>query len=158
MTEPGPSLPPHVGRRDTWEPVTARFLCDRCGEPACTLTLLPPFAPDPQEPPSGASGSLPDAGRAFADAVRLSIDGPVNTTHTFLPGMTAGLPVLDAAMRASDARAIHDLDREYAPFWCASCSKSYCRACWVVRVEYDESFYDCTRGRCPTGHERVMDD
>jgi hypothetical protein len=28
----------------------------------------------------------------------------------------------------------------------------------VVRVDYDEGFYDCTRRRCPEGHERIMED
>lgn len=150
----GHPLRPLVGRGDAWEPLVARFSCDRCGAEACTLTLLPPFAPDPQAPPTDTlRGDIP-----FQDAVRLSIDGPVKTTHTFLPGIEVDLPTLDAALRAHDVEQIYGLDREYAPFWCRACRKSYCRDCWVVWVDYDEGFYDCTRGRCPDGHERIMDD
>ena len=94
----------------------------------------------------------------FQDAFRLSIDGPVKTTHTFLPGIEIDLSALDGALRAHDVEQIYGLDREYAPFWCRACAKSYCRACWVVWVDYDEGFYDCTRGRCPDGHERILDD
>ena len=66
---------------------SATFTCDRCGGEACTLTLLPPFARDPQAPLPGTAGALPGEGTIFAEAVRLSIDGPVKTTHTFVPGI-----------------------------------------------------------------------
>jgi len=155
MPDPGSSLPPQVGRDDAWEQVTASFPCDQCGANACTLILLPPYTRDPHMSNPGTPLGLDTI---FADSVRLSIDGPVKTTHTFLPAMNVDLSAVDAAVRARDVRALYAMDIEYVPFWCPSCSKNYCRSCWKVWVEYDESFYDCTRGRCPIGHERKMDD
>jgi len=121
------------------------------------VTLLPPFARDPQAPAPGEPGWIPGES-PLAGAIRLSIDGPVKTTHWLLPDVVPNVPVLEAALRAHDISAIYALDREYAPFWCPPCGKSYCRNCWVVWVPYDEGFYDCTRGRCPESHERIMDD
>lgn len=72
--------------------------------------------------------------------------------------MDIDLSGLDAALRAHDVRSLYAMDTEYVPFWCRSCSKNYCRACWLMWVDYDDGFYDCTRGRCPVGHERIMDD
>ncbi len=103
-------------------------------------------------------GTLPGKGRLYADAVRLSIDGPVRTTHTFVPGIDVDVAGIETALRARDADRLHAIDREYAPQWCRTCAKNYCPACWVVWVDFDEGFYDCTRGRCPESHERIMDD
>jgi hypothetical protein len=101
---------------------------------------------------------LPGKGTLFADAVRLSIDGPVKTTHTFVPGVEVDVAGIETALRAGDVAGLYAIDREYAPQWCRACAKNYCRRCWVVWVDFDEGFYDCTRGRCPESHERIMDD
>jgi len=154
MPDPHRSLPPQVGHGDAWEMVTTTFACDQCGANASTLALLPPFGLLPwAQPPD-----LPDENVLFADSLRFSIDGPVNVTHLFPPEREVDLAALDAALRAGDARALYRINPEFAPAWCWSCSKSYCRACWVMWVDYDDGFYDCTRGRCPEGHERVIDD
>ncbi len=77
-------------------------------------------------------------------------------THTiFAPERLA--PLADA-LRAGDGKALVNIDREYAPSYCYQCATHYCRTCWEVWVEYDDGFYDCTRGRCPEGHERSLDD
>ncbi len=65
---------------------------------------------------------------------------------------------LSRPWRMLDVERIFGLDREYAPFWCRACGKSYCGECWVVWVDTDEGFYDCTCGCCPEGHQRIMDD
>ena len=101
---------------------------------------------------------MPGEGALFANSIRLSIDGPVRMTHTFAPGIRVDVAAIDAALRASDPTALYEIDGESAPFWCPTCAKSYCRMCWLVWVDFDEGFYDCTRGRCPAGHERIMDD
>lgn len=156
MTGP---VAPIIGAGDAWEALEATFVCDRCGALACTLTLLPPFARDPQNGTWGTRpGWLPGHDTMFADSIRFSIDGPVKTTHTFLPGMAVDVPAIEAAMKTGDPDALYAIDREYAPFWCWSCGKSCCRNCWVVWVDFDEGFYDCTRGRCPQDHMRIMDD
>jgi hypothetical protein len=158
MAHPDRHIRPIVGPADSWEPIEARFTCDRCGSESCVVTLLPPFGRDPQAPPPASPGSSPGESPLFQDTIRLSIDGPVKLTHTFLPGMTVDIAAIEAALRQRDPVALYAVDREYAPFWCRACGRGYCRACWVVWVDYDDGFYDCTRGRCPDGHERIMDD
>jgi hypothetical protein len=94
----------------------------------------------------------------MADHVRLSIDGPVKLTHTLFPEAGTHIGAIDAALRAGDAEGLYSIDRDFAPFLCRKCAKSYCSSCWTVWVDFDDGFYDCTRGRCPDGHVRVMDD
>lgn len=156
MTEPLPRLTPVVGTRDRWEPVQAAFTCHHCGASACTLTLLPPFARDPLAPAPGEPGSIPGEGALNADSLRLSIDGPVPNTRWLFPG--APVAALETALRAGDAAALYALDPEYAPQWCRACVRDYCGACWAMWIDFDEGFDDCTRGRCPEGHERIIDD
>lgn len=47
---------------------------------------------------------------------------------------------------------------ELAAFCCGACELNYCATCWSTWMEFDEGFYDCTRGRCPSGHEQLLDD
>lgn len=42
--------------------------------------------------------------------------------------------------------------------YCPQCDRIYCREHYNVREEYDEGFYDCSRGTCPQGHSRMVDD
>lgn len=161
MTGPPRNLQPIVGWGDSWEPVTAEFTCDRCGSVACKVTLLPPFATDPQASPPGTPGSIPDGALLGREDVRLSIDGPVKLTHSLLPGAGVGVAAIDAALRAADVNALYSINAEYAPFLCPGCGKSYCKDCWEVSVTYADDYpgwYEDTRGRCPAGHVRVMDD
>lgn len=161
VTGPRRDLQPIVGSGDSWEPVTAEFTCDRCGSVACTLTLVPPFAADPQAPLPGTPGSIPGEGTMMADHVRLSIDGPVKLTHTLFPDAGTDVGAVDAALRAGDANRLYSINSEYAPFICRQCAKSYCKSCWEVWVTHADDYpgwYEDTRGRCPSGHVRVMDD
>lgn len=158
VSDPRRNLKPILGSGDSWEPFTTEFKCDRCGSVACTLTLLPPFATDPQLPFLGTPGSIPGEEMLGADDLRLSIDGPVKLTHSLLPSSGVDVAGIDAALRTGDADALYSIDPEFAPFLCPSCGKRYCAGCWTVWVDFDDGFYDCTRGRCPGGHVRVMDD
>jgi hypothetical protein len=66
-----------------------------------------------------------------------------------------------AVVRAAlgDAKALHALDFELAPFYCPACERSYCGAHWTTRdVFEDERFHDSIRGICPKGHERLLED
>lgn len=131
-------------------------MCDKCGRVACTLTLVPPFGADPQAPRSGEPGWIPGTGPFLGGGIRLSIDGPLNATHTLMAGVDVG--AIEAALRAADAVALYEVDSEYVPFWCIKCGKSYCKDCLDVRVEYEDGFYDRTRASCPEGHTRTIDD
>ncbi len=42
--------------------------------------------------------------------------------------------------------------------YCPDCDRIYCRMHYNVREEWDEGFYDCSRGTCPQGHTRRIDD
>ena len=156
MSEPAPSVSPIVGPSDEWATTAATFICDRCGADACTLTLLPPFAPDPQARAPCAPDWVPGKGTLLADGLRLSIEGPVPNTRWLLPG--APVAAIETALRDGDVNGLYALDPEYAPQWCRACGKNYCRTCWTLWIDFDEGFYDCTRGRCPDGHERIIDD
>jgi len=69
------------------------------------------------------------------------------------------LPALRAALRDRDVRALFAIDLEIAPFWCPECEASYCGAHWVRwSVFDDDGWHDSIRGRCPQGHERMLED
>jgi hypothetical protein len=60
--------------------------------------------------------------------------------------------------QAPDPAALREIDWEVAPFYCPDCGLNYCRADWRTCVLFDEGFYDGTMGRCPRGHEHMIDD
>lgn len=42
--------------------------------------------------------------------------------------------------------------------YCPECGRVYCRDHYKLETEHDDGFYDCTRGTCPAGHRRMVDD
>ena len=101
---------------------------------------------------------LPLVGR---ENLRLVVDGPVRMTHSVLPAARVDVAALESALRASDADGLYALDREFAPFLCRECAMSYCKDCWVTWQQFADDFpgwYEDTKGRCPKGHVRIMDD
>ncbi|MBZ5521260.1 MAG: hypothetical protein LAP21_03280 [Acidobacteriia bacterium] len=42
--------------------------------------------------------------------------------------------------------------------YCPACDRIYCRTHYNVCEEFDEGMYDCSRGVCPQGHKRIVDD
>jgi hypothetical protein len=66
---------------------------------------------------------------------------------------------LRSALAVADARAVYEIDVELAPFYCPSCSTSYCGEHWRRwDVFDDDGWHDSVRGRCPQGHERMLED
>src|SRR5689334_22803413 len=111
------------------EPVTAAFRCRACGEVASTLSLLRAHRPE----------------RAALDAGGLLV-----SSREVVSGAAAA--ALEEALRVCDARALHALDRLWAPFYCPECDACYCAAHWTVVPVFDEDFpgwYDCAYGTCP---------
>ena len=50
-------------------------------------------------------------------------------------------------------------DPDLFAFVCRQCAVVYCEKCWTVGPpEFDDGFYDCTRGTCPKGHRQTLDD
>ena len=68
---------------------------------------------------------------------------------------------LRSAIVQCDARMLHSLDAEYAPFFCPQCDAVYCGAHWRrwdVFDRDDPAWHDSIRGLCPQGHERMLED
>ena len=62
-------------------------------------------------------------------------------------------------IRSSDYVAVRRIDMDFVAFHCRECNRSYCERCWRIGPpEFDEGFYDLTRGVCPEGHEQIVDD
>ncbi len=115
------------------ETVRAVFYCSACGQEAATIELT-------------TLGQMVQAG--FLS----------HWTETIA---TDKIPALRQALQAGKARAVHDIDRLWAPFYCPECEQVYCYNHWQVSVVFDSDFagwYDCTYGICPQGHRRMIDD
>jgi hypothetical protein len=63
---------------------------------------------------------------------------------------------------AGDALSLYELDAEVASFYCPECRACYCGAHWTHRDVFDDEdgflWHDSIRGRCPSGHERMLED
>jgi len=114
----------------------ATFACAVCGGLAGSLTL--------------------EGGRDSAHVLRESF------TSTLTRAVGAGeFDALLGALSDDDARALFQLDLELAPFYCPDCHATYCGEHWVRRDVFDDddpTWHDSIRGRCPHGHERMLED
>lgn len=66
-----------------------------------------------------------------------------------------------AALAAGDVARLFALEPEYAPFYCPPSNASYCADRWDRWDVFDDEmpdWHDSIRGRCPRGHERMLDD
>lgn len=65
-------------------------------------------------------------------------------------------------IEAGDLRALYDFDPEVACFYCPSCGLCYCVGHWSYWDVFDDeegfTWHDSVRGRCPRGHERMLED
>lgn len=111
--------------------------CSRCGSLAAVFTLQPP-----------------EAGQSrFA----LTRDGFLSRTTLF--GSEEDMTALLEALETGAWDALEGRHQDFTAFRCRACQQSYCERCWSVgEPEYDDGFYDCTRGHCPQGHEQTLDD
>jgi hypothetical protein len=58
-----------------------------------------------------------------------------------------------------DPGELYELNFELASFYCPSCAASYCGEHWFTWDVFDEDgWHDSIRGRCPQGHERMLED
>lgn len=61
----------------------------------------------------------------------------------------------------TSAPLLYAIDPELVPCWCPGCGRSYCGAHWRIETVWDADmpdWLDSIRGRCPAGHERMLDD
>jgi hypothetical protein len=91
------------------------------------------------------------------EAGRLKIEGEELRRSAFTSTLTQH--ATDAVREAiADAAALHALDPELAPFYCPECARSYCGAHWRREDVFEDGLHDAIRGRCPEGHERMLED
>ena len=78
-----------------------------------------------------------------------------------LPLIEARLEPLLAVLAERDVPGIFAFDRELTPFYCPTCDASYCSHHWDWWDVWDDDWTgwrDSVRGRCPQGHERMLED
>jgi len=63
-----------------------------------------------------------------------------------------------AVLNSGDARALYEIEKLWAPFYCADCNRVYCVDHWTVVPHDDEGFFDYSDGYCPEGHRRMIED
>lgn len=118
-------------------PITASFMCSICSLEAGSITL-----------------TQTEEGHQI---VRDSFTSKL--TSRIAPSDLAD--VIEAIKHGS-AKDLYRCDLEYAPFYCPSCDASYCGAHWGRRDVFDNDggfvWHDSIRGRCPEGHERMLED
>lgn len=130
------------------------WVCAVCGESASSIVLLVPGEPDPRLG-SGADGPV-GVDTVFSEFDRVSITGaPISVTLSI---NRADVGPVASALAAGDAAALFAIDRELAPFWCPECAASYCGEHYGHWDVYDDGFFDCVRGVCHRGHERMLMD
>ena len=126
-----------------------QFTCAWCRAVAATLSVLDGDVPIDAGPlPDGTRFSWTPGGPAY----RFEFLG-VNTGKA-----SAELADLVSRLDILDPQDLRDVDGELAAFCCRVCQLNYCSKCWSTWIEFDEGFYDCTRGRCPRDHEQLLDD
>jgi hypothetical protein len=90
------------------------------------------------------------------DRPHLTIDGFLNHIETVVD--VAAFTPLKTHLAARDIVAVYELNRLWMPCYCPTCDAIYCRDHWATETLFDEGFYDCIRGTCPSGHTRTVDD
>lgn len=89
----------------------------------------------------------------------VSIDGDELRRVSFTGVLTgASSPAVELVVRTGDVAGLHAIDPELVPAWCPTCEAPYCGNHWTTWDEFDGDFHDCIRGRCPAGHERMLED
>jgi hypothetical protein len=134
---------------------SAQFFCGACRKRAATVTLVPAGQPDPRLTPE-PKGAPPGVSKLGIKYARLSIKGgPASFTIGIADAQAESVR---AALLARNASALYAIHYEFAPFWCPSCQRSYCKEHYVSFPTFDDGFYDATYGTCPHGHRRKLDD
>jgi len=65
---------------------------------------------------------------------------------------------LAEAVANGDAAALYAIDLELTPFYCPACRACFCGDHWQSGSIWDDGFHDSSRGACPNGHERMLED
>jgi hypothetical protein len=127
----------------------ASFRCAQCGEVAGVVRVARAGTTVDMGPPFGRETSAHDG---------LVVDYFMGTAC-----LTADSGALDAVQAVIDSGnvdpvTLRGVNWDLTPFYCPDCELNYCRRDWHTWVLVDDGFYDCTMGRCPNGHEHMVDD
>jgi hypothetical protein len=128
------------------EALSTTFPCAACDGVAATVHYLPKGE---MHPHSG----FPSKGND-----RLMVQGFLGQLEEVIP---KGSMKVWTAVQQADPAALWKIHPLWAPFYCSDCGKSYCQAHWTTQTHFDDDYrgwYDYTSGRCPEGHERILDD
>jgi hypothetical protein len=135
ITESGANILRVRAGLDTPPPALAerRFDCVECGRAAGVLRLLEDHTYERRSFTSNMSG-----GSALSPEDFEKLRGIIET---------------------GDLDALYDYDLEIASFYCTVCRACYCQGHWKPWDVFDEDgWHDSIRGRCPKGHERMLED
>lgn len=65
-------------------------------------------------------------------------------------------------LEAGEYRHFHDFliqeDYEGLDYYCPECNKIYCIDHYQITPYFENMFYEYSTGKCPLGHERIVDD
>ena len=117
-------------------PVEATFVCSICGAPAGDVRLQ-------------RTGDRLEVRRESWPGVAIYPLAPERAEP------------MRSVLLAADVPALFHLNFELTPFYCPTCEASYCSDHWDWWDVWDEewtSWRDSVRGRCPHGHERMLED
>jgi hypothetical protein len=161
--EPGPERPAGTSRgakatvtgitrfgERTAQGMAASFRCAACGEMAAVVKVARAGSTIDMGPPLG---------RETYDHDGLVVDYFLGSTAWHAADAQT-LGAVQALINEGpvDPMALRQVDWELAPFYCPDCELNYCGKDWRTYVLFDEGFYDCTMGRCPKGHDHMVDD
>jgi hypothetical protein len=127
----------------------ASFRCTACGELAAVVKVVPAGHPPTWDRPLG---------RQCQDQDGIVVDYFGGPAWRF-----AEAPVYQAVReilsgQTPDPAALRWIGWQLAPFYCPDCAQNYCRADWHACVASGQGFYGRTMGRCPRGHQHMIDD
>jgi hypothetical protein len=100
----------------------------------------------------------PPLGRETYDRDAIVVDYFLGTASKFADAATLDAVQEAVSSDAPDPVALRRIDWELTPFYCPDCDLNYCRADWETFPVFDEGFYDCTIGICPSGHRHTVGD
>ena len=91
------------------------------------------------------------------ELVRLSF-----TSELTMRGPEERTASVQTLLESGDVAALYQFDLEVACFYCPTCDACYCGKHWTCRDVFDDDdgffWHDSIRGRCPNGHERMLED
>ena len=127
----------------------ASFRCAACGEMAGVVKVAR----------AGTTVDMgPPLGQGTYDRDAIILDYFLGTASKFADAATLDVVQEIVSSDTPDPVALRRIDWELAPFYCPECDLNYCRANWHTFPIFDEGFYDCTIGICPSGHRHTVDD